>query len=170
MAKAGSDGWGYKTIIGVVLIFALMMVYSILSNRGHTLSEKSIAVLPFINDTPGDSNKYFINGIMEEISNNLQKIEDIKIISRTAVEQYRNTTKSISEIAKELGINYIVEGTLQKYGNTFILGVQLVNAHKEIRLWTKSYEIDMKEVKELLSVQTQIAQTIASEINSHITP
>lgn len=170
MTKSGSDGWSSKTIIGIVIITALMVVYSILSNRERTVSEKSIAVLPFMNDTPNDSIKYFVNNIMQEILNNLQKIEDIKVISRTSVEQYRNTTKSIPEIAKELGINYVVEGIVQKYGSTFILGMQLIYAHKEISLWAKSYEIDVKEVKEIPSVQTQIAQTIASEINSHITP
>jgi len=81
--------------------------------------EKSIAVLPFINDSPDQENTYFINGVMEEILNNLQKIKDLRVISRTSVEQYRGQKKPIAEIAEELDVNYIVEGSAQKYGNAF---------------------------------------------------
>ena len=98
-------------------------------------SEKSIAVLPFKNDSKDEENTYFINGLMEEVLNNLQKIKDLRVISRTSVEQYRNQTKSIPEIAKELGVNYIVEGSGQKYGNAFRLRAQLIMAAKESHLW-----------------------------------
>ena len=90
--------------------------------------EKSIAVLPFINDSPSDSNKYFINGVMEDILSDLQTIKDLRPISRTSAEKYRTTTKSIPEIAKELGVNYIVEGSGQKSGNTIRLIVKLFRA------------------------------------------
>ena len=82
--------------------------------------EKSIAVLPFINDSPDQENTYFINGVMEEILNNLQKIKDLRVISRTSVEQYRGQSKPISEIAEELRVNYIVEGSGQKSAIPFV--------------------------------------------------
>jgi len=100
-----------------------------------TKLEKSIAVLPFINDSTDQENTYFINGVMEEILNNLQRIKDLRVISRTSVEQYREQRKSIHEIAEELGVNYIIEGSGQKYGNAFRLRTQLIMATKETHLW-----------------------------------
>jgi TolB-like protein len=130
--------------------------------------EKSIAVLPFKNDSPDTANTYFINGLMEDILNNLQKIKDLRVISRTSVEQFRNNTaKSIPDIAKELGVNYIVEGSGQKINNTIRLSVQLLRAAKESHLWGNSYE---KEIKDYFETQSQIAQSIASELGAVITP
>jgi TolB-like protein/Tfp pilus assembly protein PilF len=134
--------------------------------------EKSIAVLPFRNDTSNDSTTYFLNGVMEEILNNLQKISDFsRVLSRNSVEQFRNnTTKSTPEIAKALGVNYIVEGSGQKYGNTFRLRVQLIAANNEKHLWGESYEQEIHETKDIFKIQSQVAQTIASELKATITP
>jgi TolB-like protein len=132
--------------------------------------EKSIAVLPFRNDSPNDSTTYFINGIMEEVLNNLQKIKELRIISRTSVERFRNQNKSTPEIAKELGVNYIVEGSGQKYGNKFRLRVQLISAARESHLWAESYEQEIVEPKDIFKIQSQIAQAIATELEAAITP
>jgi len=132
--------------------------------------EKSVAVLPFRNDSPDEENTYFINGLMEEILNNLQKIKDLRVISRTSVEQYRNQTKPIPEIAKELGVNYIVEGSAQKYGNSFRLRTQLIMAAKEDHLWGESYQQKITEVEDIFIVQSQIAEKIAQELKVIITP
>ncbi len=107
---------------------------------------------------------------MEEVLNNLQKIKDLRVISRTSVEQYRNQTKPIPVIAKELGVNYIVEGSGQKYDNTLRLRVQLIKAGKERHLWGKSYQKDLPEVSAYFDLQSQIAQEIATELNATITP
>ena len=135
-----------------------------------TKLEKSVAILPFRNDSKDEENTYFINGLMEEVLNNLQKIKDLRVISRTSVEQYRNQTKSIPEIAKELGVNYIVEGSGQKYDNTLRLRVQLIKAGKERHLWGKSYQQDLPEVSAYFDIQSQIALEIATELNATITP
>src|SRR4030042_7142114 len=133
--------------------------------------EKSIAVLPFINDSPDEENTYFINGIMDEVLNNLQKIKDLSVISRTSVEQYRDTDRpALPEIAKKLEVNYIVEGSGQKYGNTIRLRVQLIDAVKDRHLWAESYEKDIQEVKDIFNIQSQIAQSIATELKAIITP
>jgi TolB-like protein len=133
--------------------------------------EKSIAVLPFRNDSPIDSNKYFIDGIMEEITTNLKTINDIRVISRTSVEQFRGSSKPTTpEIAKKLGVNYIVEGSAQKYGNKLLLRVQLIRAAKESQLWAKSYEQEINKVNDLFRIQSQIAQAIAAELEAKITP
>ncbi len=147
---------------------------AITGDRKHitdaTKLEKSIAVLPFINDSPDQENTYFINGVMEEILNNLQKIKDLRIISRTSVEQYRGQKKPISEIAKELGVNYIVEGSGQKYGNAFRLRAQLIMAEHESHLWGESFQQKITEVEDIFNIQTKIAETIADELKAVITP
>ena len=132
--------------------------------------EKSIAVLPFINDSPDQENTYFINGVMEEILNNLQRIKDLRVISRTSVEQYRGQSKPISEIAEELGVNYIVEGSGQKYGSSFRLRAQLIKAEHESHLWGESFQQKTTEVEDIFNIQTKIAESIAEELKAVISP
>jgi len=154
--------------ITVILVF---YIQDRRQSNGYAELEKSIAVLPFINDSPDQENTYFINGIMEEILNNLQKIKDFRVLSRNSVEQFRNnTTKSTSEIAKKLGVNYVVEGEGQKYGNSYRLRVQLIEAAKEGHLWAESYEKEIKETKDIFNIQSRIAQAIASELKAIIAP
>jgi TolB-like protein len=132
--------------------------------------EKSIAILPFRNDSPNEENTYFINGVMEEILNNLQKIRDIRVISRTSVELYRNQAKSIPEIARELGVNYIVEGSAQKYGNNFRLRAQLIMAAKETHLWGESFQQKIADVEDIFNIQIKIAESIAKDLKAVISP
>lgn len=132
--------------------------------------EKSIAVLPFINDSPDQENTYFINGVMEEILNNLQRIKDLRVISRTSVEMYRDQRKPLTEIAEELGVNYIVEGSGQKYGNVFRLRAQLIMAAKETHLWGESFQQKITEVEDIFNIQIKIAESIAEELKAIISP
>jgi len=156
------------SLSGLVLI--LMIVFTVLFFTKPL--EKSIAVLPFINESPVDSNKHFINGIKEEILNNLQTIKDFRVLSRTSTEQYHGTDRpTIREIAKKLGVNYIVEGSGQKYGNTFRLTVQLIKAKgKEDHIWGKSVQQELSKTTDLFSIQSLIAESIAAELKVVITP
>jgi serine/threonine protein kinase len=132
--------------------------------------EKSIAVLPFINDSPDQENTYFINGVMEEILGSLQKIKALRVISRTSVEQYRERKKSVREIAEELGVNYIVEGSAQKYGNAFRLRAQLIKAEHESHLWGESFQQKITDVEDIFNIQIRIAKCIAEELKAVISP
>jgi serine/threonine protein kinase len=132
--------------------------------------EKSIAVLPFINDSPDQENTYFVNGVMEEILGNLQKIRALRVISRTSVEQYRDRKKSVREIAEELGVNYIVEGSAQKYGNAFRLRAQLIMAAKETHLWGESFQQKITDIEDIFNIQIKIAKSIAEELEAVISP
>jgi TolB-like protein len=138
-----------------------------LSNTSKPV-EKSIAVLPFINDSPDPANTYFINGIMDEIINNLQKISDFsKVLPRTSVEQFRGETKySLPEIAKKLNVNYIVVGSGQKYGDKIVLRVHLIAAENEIPLWSKKYEQEIYKSSDIINIESQIAQSIAAELKA----
>ena len=137
---------------------------------GPARPEKSIAVLPFINDSPDTANVYFINGIMEDILDNLQKISDLTVVSLSSVQQYNSKTKpSLPELAKKLNVNYIVEGSGQKSGNKLVLRVQLVDADNEKRLWGESYEKEIKEPKDIYNIQSRITKAIASKLKAGIT-
>jgi len=157
-------------VIAVMILGLLDIIDPWIRSAGIARLEKSVAVLPFKNDSPDQDNSYFVDGLMEEVLNNLQKIKDLRVISRTSVEKYRNQTKSIPEIARELGVNYIIEGSGQKFGNTFRLRVQLLRAAKEDHLWGESYQKEMVEVKDIFKIQSNIAESIASELEAVITP
>jgi TolB-like protein/Tfp pilus assembly protein PilF len=161
-----------RYIAGIIISLVVLCIiyFSSGSYRSTVSLEKSIAVLPFRNNSPGDSNTYFINGVMEEVLNNLQKIKDVRIISRTSVEQYRNSTKSIPQISKELGVNYIVEGSGQRYGNSFRINIQLIRGRKETYLWSKSYDQLITSPYDIINIQSAIAQSIVSELEGNITP
>ena len=124
----------------IMIVVAVLFFNNIIGGGKQTKEiEKSIAVLPFINDSPDEENAYFINGIMEEINNNLQKIKELIGFSHAPqVEQYRNLPKSIPDISKELNVNYIVEGSGQKYGNKFVIRVQL-KAVKETDIYGQNH-------------------------------
>ncbi len=130
--------------------------------------EKTIAVLPFKNDSPDSANSYFINGLMESIINNLSNIEDLGVRSRTSVEKYREGNKSVLDIAKELDINYIVEGSGQKYGDEVLLNVQLIEAQNNRHLFSEQYRRKVNTVKELFDLQTDVALDVASKVNAEI--
>ncbi len=130
-------------------------------------TKKSIAVLPFINDSNDSTNVYIINGLMESILNNLQKIKDLRVISRTSVESFRNNPRTIPELARELNVNYIVEGSGQKIGDQILLNIQLIEAQTDNHLWGEQYN---RETKDIFQLQREVAKNIADKIQVIITP
>ena len=140
---------------------------SIVNPAGETASKKSIAVLPFRNDSNDSTNVYLINGLMESVLNNLQKIEDLRVISRTSVEKYRNSSMTIPEIAKELNVKYFVEGSGQKIGNQILLNIQLIEGANDKHLWDEQYN---REAKDIFKLQREVAKNIAGKIEVIITP
>jgi TolB-like protein/AraC-like DNA-binding protein/Tfp pilus assembly protein PilF len=160
LVLAGSIALAAALAIGFVL-------YESLPSAASLTLEKSIAVLPFKNDSNDSTNVYLINGLMESTLTNLQKIKDLKVISRTSVEKYRNTSKSIAEMAKELGVSYFVEGSGQKIGEGILLNIQLIEASTDKHLWARQYR---REAKDIFDLQQEIAKDIAQEIKVIITP
>lgn len=163
-------------LIALVAVSAGYLVYSTaifnkstpstrFANQDNT--KKAIAVLPFINDSNDSTNIYIINGLMESILNNLQKIQDLRVISRTSVEKFRNNPKSIPELASELNVNYIVEGSGQKIGDQILLNIQLIEANSDSHLWGEQYN---REIKDIFQLQMEVAKNIADQIQVIITP
>jgi TolB-like protein len=107
---------------------------------------------------------------MEEILTKLQKIRALRVISRTSVEQYRERRKPLSEIAEELGVNYIVEGSAQKYGSAFKLKAQLIMAARETHLWGDSFQRKITSVEDIFDVQAKIAESVAGALKAVIAP
>nr|WP_297788798.1 helix-turn-helix domain-containing protein [uncultured Allomuricauda sp.] len=128
--------------------------------------EKSIAVLPFKNESSDSTNLYFVNGLMEASLGNLQKIEDLRVISRTSVEKYRNSDKNIAEIAAELDVNYIVEGSGQKVDDQVLLNIQLIDAVTDTRVWGEQYT---HQVVDIFALQNEVAKKIADAIEAKVT-
>jgi len=159
--------------MGLVLIALFFYVSSLFDGvqifpggDGGT-AKKSIAVLPFINDSHDSTNIYIINGLMESVLNNLQQIEDLRVVSRTSVEKFRNNPKTISEIARELNVRYFVEGSGQKIGDQIMLHIQLIEASSDEHLWAQQYN---RETKDIFNLQMEIARDIALQIEAVITP
>ncbi len=150
----------------VVMVLILIYNWSVVAKNEGGL-EKSLAVLPFKNESNDSTNVYLINGLMESTLLNLQKIQDLRVISRTSSEKYRNSTKSIPEMAKELNVRYFVEGSGQKIGDQILLNIQLIEASTDRHLWSNQYK---REVKDIFQLQEEIAQRIAEEIKAIITP
>jgi TolB-like protein len=162
----------FTSLIFILIVVSVVVVLNLPGKKSGDITklEKSIAVLPFVNDSPNDSTTYFLDGVMEEILTNLQTVKDLRVISRTSVEQYRDQTKSIPEIARELGVNYIVEGSGQKYGSSFRLRVQLIMAEHESNLWGESFQQKITNVEDIFNIQIRIAESIANELKAVISP
>jgi TolB-like protein/AraC-like DNA-binding protein len=165
----------YRDIVkGVSILLVIVIVagavYFLSGFKGQSEREKSIAVLPFINDTPEETEMYFINGTMESILNNLAKIEDLRVVSRTSVEQYRDNPRPVKEISREMNVRYILEGSGQKYGNRFRLSLQLIDALDDRHIWSDEFDMEIRDIEELFALQSETAQLVATELKAKITP
>ncbi|MBQ4802177.1 helix-turn-helix domain-containing protein [Aquimarina sp. MMG015] len=160
-----------RYIIAITTIAIIAIIYffkdQFTSVASKENKEKSVAFLPFKNLSEDNSNLYFINGVMESSLNNLQKIKDLRVISRTSTEKYRNNPKNVSEIAEELQVNYLIEGSGQKIGNEVLLSIQLIDANEDSPIWSEQYKYVLDDIFEL---QNNIAKKIALAIEANVTP
>ena len=159
-----------KIIIGSVIVLALIILgYFFIPKLFNSSKQvdKSIAVLPFKSLSDDPEKQYLADGMMDAILLHLSKIEDLRVMSRTSVEQYRKTDKASNVIGQELGVAYLLEGSFQKYGDNARLIVQLIKTGKEGHVWAKDYDRNWNDV---FSVQSEVAQTIARELHAVITP
>ncbi len=159
--------WHLLTAVSLIIVISVFLF-----NKESTVTtkiqiEKSIAVLPFNNESSDSTNLYFVNGLMESALGNLQKIEDLRVISRTSVEKYRDTDKGIPEIAEELNVNYVVEGSGQRVGDQILLNIQLIEASSDRPIWVEQYS---REVGDVFALQNEVAKKIAAAIEAIVTP
>jgi TolB-like protein/Flp pilus assembly protein TadD len=127
---------------------------------------KSIAVLPFANLSEDKANAYFADGIQEEILTRLAKIADLKVISRTSTQRYQSNPGNLAEIAKQLDVANILEGSVQKAGDTVRVSVNLIQAASDSHLWADTYD---RKLTDILSVESEIAKAIAEQLQAKLT-
>jgi TolB-like protein/Tfp pilus assembly protein PilF len=130
--------------------------------------DKSIAVLPFANDSPDQENEYFCNGMMEEILNQLQKIGDLRVKSRTSAEQYKTQVKDIQTIGEELSVAFVLEGSVRKAGEDIRITTQLIDVKSGDHLWSETY--DGSYTQKIFDFQSAVAKRVASSLNVIINP
>jgi TolB-like protein len=127
----------------------------------------SVAVLPLTNLSHDPEQEYFADGMTDELITDLAKIGALPVIARTSVMQYKATQKPIAQIAKELGVDAVVEGTVLRSGDKVRITAQLIHTPTEKHLWAESYERDLRDV---LSLQNDVARSIAQQIRVQLTP
>src|SRR5436190_3930363 len=131
-----------------------------------SISEKSIAVLPFENLSDDKSNAYFADGIQDEILTRLSKIADLRVISRTSTQHYKSAPENLPEIARQLGVAHILEGSVQKSGDAVRVTVQLIKAANDSHLWADSFD---RKLTDIFSVESEVAKAIADQLRVKLT-
>jgi TolB-like protein/AraC-like DNA-binding protein len=168
--SSGSKGFLPKIVAGSValLVIALICVNYVIEDKvRRDIADKSIAILPFKNLSEDQRNEYFSEGVIEAIRTGLSQVSALRVISRTSVEQYRESAKSAREIAHELGVSTLLEGSIQRSNNKVRIEVRLVDGITEAQVWAKSYD---REFKDVFAIQSEIAQQVANELNAKLSP
>ena len=127
---------------------------------------KSIAVLPFENLSRDKENAYFADGIQDEILTRLSKIADLKVISRTSTQHYKSAPENLPEIARQLGVAHILEGSVQKSGDAVRVNVQLIKAANDSHLWADTFD---RKLTDIFSVESEVAKAIADQLRAQLT-
>ena len=168
--QAESGMWKISSYISLVVI-AVLIVFNVLHLRDRKgerrILDKSIAVLPFQNLSEEEGNEHFVDGLVEDLLNRISVIEELRVISRTSSDMYRERgMKSVPEIAQDLNVSYIVEGSVQRYGHKARITVQLIDAIHDNHIWAKNYD---RELEDVFMTQSEIAMQIASELKTILT-
>jgi TolB-like protein/Tfp pilus assembly protein PilF len=169
-AKARRFPW-HEVVIALLLVAAVIASF-LFWQRGKSktsaaaIPEKSIAVLPFANLSRDPDNAYFADGIQDEILTRLSKIADLKVISRTSTQQYQSKPGNLSEIAKQLNVAHVLEGTVQKSADAVRVNVQLIKAANDSHVWADIYD---RKLTDIFSVESDIAKAITSQLRAQLT-
>lgn len=155
-------------LFAIVVIAAALVVAPALSHRSPTVPlVRSIAVLPLDNFSGDPAQEYFVDGMTDELITDLAKIGALRVISRTSVMRYKGTKKGLPEIARELNVDGIIEGSVVRSGQRVRITAQLLYGPTDRHLWAETYERDLGDV---LSLQSEVAQAIAQQVRAQITP
>jgi TolB-like protein/Tfp pilus assembly protein PilF len=157
-------------IIAVLLLVIGVLIYQRLHPTAPAIipnvPEKSIAVLPFENRSEDKANAYFADGIQDEILTRLSKIADLKVISRTSTQHYKSAPENLPEIGKQLGVAHILEGSVQKSGDSVRVNVQLIKAANDSHLWADTFD---RKLTDIFSVESEVAKAIADQLQAKLT-
>ena len=173
-AQRKKHTWIYIVVVGAIVSITLFFLgrYSAISGAArHSevatgIPEKSIAVLPFDNLSRDPDNAYFAEGVQDEILTRLAKVADLKVISRTSTQHFKSVPENLPQIAKQLGVTNILEGSVQKVKDQVRVNVQLINARTDAHRWAEIYD---RKLTDLFSVESDIAKTIADTLQAKLT-
>src|SRR5437870_5676664 len=164
------NAWIYVAIIGAVLSIGLFFLgrygFRNVTSLSSELPPKSIAVLPFDNLSEEKGNAYFAEGIQDEILTRLAKVADLKVISRTSTQHFKSAPDNLPQIAKQLGVMHILEGSVQKANDQVRVNVQLINALTDAHLWADTFD---RKLTDIFAVESEIAKTIADTLQAKLT-
>ena len=158
-----------KVLFSVILFLTALLITAVFINRNSNSKNKlsnSIAVLYFDDMSSGNDTQWFCDGITDEICTDLSKLKNLKVISRTSVKRYKNSDKAIPKIAKELGVSYILEGSVKKHGEMFRISVKLINSYDET-VWSKEYD---EKIENVLKTQKEVSNEIVNQLHIVISP
>jgi TolB-like protein/Tfp pilus assembly protein PilF len=161
--------WAVTTLALLALAAIVAGIAMFSRNRLRSplaVPEKSIAVLPFENRSEDKANAYFADGIQDEILTRLSKIADLKVISRTSTQHYKSAPENLPEIAKQLGVAHILEGSVQKSGEAVRVNVQLIKAANDSHLWGDTFD---RKLTDIFSVESEVAKVIADQLRAKLT-
>ncbi len=161
--------WIYVVVIAGLFSIGLFFLgrYSAATRQTQSsrTPEKSIAVLPFDNLSHDPDNAYFCEGVQDEILTRLAKVADLKVISRTSTQHFKSSPDNLPQIAKQLGVAHILEGSVQKAGDQVRVNVQLINALTDAHLWADTYD---RKLTDIFAVESDIAKTIAETLQAKL--
>ena len=129
------------------------------------ISAKSIAVLPFDNLSRDPDNAYFAEGVQDEILTRLAKVADLKVISRTSTQRFKSAPADLREIAKQLGVTHILEGSVQKAGDSVRVNVQVINALTDVHLWADTYD---RKLTDIFAIESEIAKNVTENLKARL--
>src|SRR2546430_2262443 len=160
----------WAAMTAALLTLAAIVVGIAMFSRNRVRStlaapEKSIAVLPFENRSEDKANAYFADGIQDEILTRLSKIADLKVISRTSTQHYKSAPENLPEIARQLGVAHILEGSVQKSADAVRVNVQLIKAANDSHLWADTYD---RRLTDIFSVESEIAKAVADQLRAKL--
>ena len=158
------------TIVGVAVLLILVLNpfdFQVSQRQAIAVDRKSVAVLPFVNMSGDKEDEFFSDGITEDIIAQLSTIGELKVISRTSTMQYKNTSKNLREIANELNVATVLEGSVRRADNQVRIVAQLIDASSDKHLWAQTYD---KELTQIFAIQSDVARQIASALEAELSP
>jgi TolB-like protein/Tfp pilus assembly protein PilF len=168
-AAGAKRAWIYVAIVGGLLSIGLFFVgrYTA-APKQNAGSAKSIAVLPFENLSADKQNTYFADGVQDQILTNLAKVSDLKVISHTSARQYKSgIQRNLREIGHQLGVAYIVEGSVQRAGDRLRINAQLIDARTDTHVWAETYD---RTAADLFAIQSELAESIVAQLKAKLSP
>ena len=162
----GNRDFIYGVLITVLIVVVSFLIYKWQFDDKKDKQQISIAILPFKNLSEDKENQYFADGVMDDILSRLSTIEELRVISRTTMERYRKTQKTTPEIAKELNVSHLIESSIQKYGDTVRLIIQLIEAKSDTHIWSKDFK---REFRNIFALESEIARQVAFELHISLT-